>query len=136
MLEVIAEQLGLTQLGGRLRPLADTARHRVERRGAEPLAILVGNQPLLLDRMLEVARVADHLRRSADDWRAEGVLRDGLLRALLSGPVRPGDLARRLDCDPAQITRALRELEREALAKRVPSPTSGGDRRAVWYAAA
>lgn len=72
-------------------------------------------------RLHEVDRLLDRRRTLALGARAqqERARRKGTLRAelvkLLRRPQRPGDLARRLGADPAQVSRVLRALEHDGL---------------------
>lgn len=73
-------------------------------------------------RLEEVDRGLDHARTRAlgqrlaeQRARRRGTLRAEIVEQLRVEPRRPGDLARDLDADPAQISRALRALERDGL---------------------
>lgn len=85
-----------------------------------------------LTRSLSAALTAVELRREGTQWEEElRVLRSRIYEALADQPARPRDLAARFDVDPAQVVRALDELEREGLVRKTRPAT--GDGRARVY---
>lgn len=70
-----------------------------------------------------------------DDVEAEEretrVLADRILDVLGQGPSRTGELARALDTDESQVSRALRGLRADGRVE--PAPAGSGDQRGRWY---
>jgi MarR family len=122
----------ITRLRGRLERL----RHRLGIGEADSVAAQRFDAVLgSLSRSLDAAETAAVMREVAAEQRREaGVLRNRVLAELRTSPLRPRELMPRLGADASQVSRALRDLEREDLIEEVPGP-SGSDRRARWYRA-
>ena len=88
-----------------------------------------------LDIVLDRGRTGALAHAAAEERdHSAAVLRDRIVSLLGEGPLRPRDLAERLECDPSQVSRALRELLRDDRVHRVDPPPGSSDRRAHWYA--
>lgn len=85
------------------------------------------------DEVLSFIETFGNLMRLAAQIRqqqaAEGQVDFGDIRLLShlveAGPLRPGDLAERADCDPALITRQSQRLMERGLLERLPDPRDG-----------
>lgn len=63
-------------------------------------------------------------------------VRELVLSQLRTGPKRPRDIARELDLDRTQVSRALRQLKRAGLVAHVDTPATSADQRAsLWMTA-
>lgn len=89
-----------------------------------------------LDIVLDRGRTGALAHAAAEEReRSASVLRDRIVSLLDEGPLRPRDLAERLECDPSQVSRAMRELLSDHRVHRVDAPPNSSDRRAHWYGA-
>jgi DNA-binding transcriptional ArsR family regulator len=108
---------------------------RVGRLEAEAmLATYVTGQLHAFDIVLDRGRTATLLRRASEERRQlAGVLRDRIVELLAEEPLRPRELAEKFDCDPSQVSRALRQLEEDGRVIIVPAPPGDSDARARWF---
>lgn len=60
-------------------------------------------------------------------------MRDRIVELLAGEPLRPRELAEKLDCDPSQGSRALGQLEEEGRVISIPAPPGDSDARARWF---
>jgi CRP-like cAMP-binding protein len=118
-----------------LRAQAVRLRRRVGRLDAEAmLAAYVTGQLQAFDVVLDRGRTATLLRSASEERRQlAGVLRDRIVELLAGEPLRPRELAEKFDCDPSQVSRALRQLEEEGRVISVPAPSGDSDARARWF---
>jgi hypothetical protein len=109
---------------------------RVSKHGEAEIARYVSAQLKATDGVLDSGRTAALMRAAAEEReRTSGPLRDRILKALEERPRRPRELADQFDCDPTQVSRALRALQDERRVTRVEPPSPSSDRRANWYGA-
>jgi transposase-like protein len=86
------------------------------------------------DAVLDHGRTATLLRNASEERRQSApVLRDRIVALLASEPLRPRELAERFDCDPSQVSRALRQLQEEGAVVTVDAPPGDSDARARWF---
>lgn len=118
-----------------LRAQAVRLRRRVGRLDAEAmLAAYVTGQLQAFDVVLDRGRTATLLRSASEERRQlAGVLRDRIVELLAGEPLRPRELAEKFDCDPSQVSRALRQLEDEGRVISIPAPPGDSDARARWF---
>lgn len=88
-----------------------------------------------LDTSLQAGRLAVLGRIAAErDAQATGALRDRIVARLTVEASRPRDLAKMLEVDQTQVSRALRQLIADGHVERVQAPAGDSDARAHWYA--
>lgn len=133
LLDALAEKTGNVVSGRHPSEISDLRgdlarlRRRIERGDdsrAERAATALHLLGLTLDAGLTTALLHDaEARRTA----TQRVLRDRILHELAShGPLRPSELAKRLDTGPSQISRCLKRLQEEQLIEAAPNPDSDG----------
>src|SRR5207237_1131773 len=86
------------------------------------------------DVVLDRGRTATLLHRASEERRAAAVvLRDRIREILAAEPMRPRTLAEQFDCDPSQVSRALRQLQDDGIVVPVRAPDGTSDARAHWF---
>lgn len=115
-----------------LRAQLDRLRRRLERRTSTPVVAALQTSLRQLDGSLAAALVTLDLHTEAARYDQQAAAVPQRLLAALDQPRRPGDLARQLDLDPAQVSRGLRTLINSGHVTQVPAP-AGADGRGRWY---
>jgi hypothetical protein len=125
---------GDSDLVADLRAQGSRLESRVKRLDESPPKVRVITQLQAFSIVLAHGDTALLMRRGADERRrVAGVLRDRIPELLASGPCRPRELMKKLSCDPAQVSRALRQLIEAGVVVSVPAPRGHSDARAHWF---
>lgn len=115
-----------------LRSQMSRLRTRLRRAGTD-LALEIASTLDAFDDQLDHARTVTRLELAARRREAQySSVRDKVLNLVADAPRRPRDIAAELQCDQAQVSRALRELEERGVT-RVQAPAGEPDKRAVYY---
>lgn len=104
--------------------------------GKSTAAKIADKQLRTLAAMLDVGWRSASLRADAKHQvPVVTTVRQQILDHLAAGPLRPSEIARRLACDPAQVSRALQTLSKSGEVERTV-PEGHDDQRTVLYARA
>jgi DNA-binding transcriptional ArsR family regulator len=108
---------------------------RLKRLGSESMLVAHATGQLeAFDVVLDRGRTATLVQNASEERRQiAGVLRDRIVALLATEPLRPRELAEKFDCDPSQVSRALRQLEQDGVVVTVHAPPGHSDARARWF---